>query len=409
MKDAIRFSSASRQSYTPGTFYLEALPYHQAILDRYSLVTNKVLTEASRHAALTDYKRGEDHVDTPPRFDSGFTWRDFATGGGTVMGNVERYFSGMGDYFVTGIIRQMGRDGQNPLWQVKGIGDYILVGTQAYIFAVPVIKGALRGAEVTATTLSNQPLAGAPAGVAAGVIAAVGETFSELWETVKPASYLLLYIGYFLSIWLPAVPFLVMVLAAVGWVIACLESFIAGSLWVAAHTLPTQEHSFIGSQTQGYLLVLSLFFRPALIVMGLIASMELLSPLVRFTNEAFILFFRMIQADSTIGLLSVAGYMLLYSVLMLSMFLMLFTLPQMLPDRILKWIGAGTGDLGETGGYAKIDQTASTQARAAMVGSMARQNTLKQQKDAKARDAAKAGHGAVRSTGSGAGNDGVVQ
>ena len=406
VKDAIRSASMSRQEYIPGTFSLEGvtgttlLPgmaqAQENIIRSYRDVTSLALSHASKHAQ-EQIATGK-HPQTPPKFDSGFTWWDFATGGGSIRKNLERYFSGIGDWIVVGIINQMGKNDQHVLFQTKDIGDYLLVGTQAVILSRPFIMAAFEGVAKTAEAASNQPLFGAVAAPASGFAHALKTLASELFTAFTPPLYILLYIGYFLSIWLPAVPFLVMVLAAVGWVIACLESFIAGSLWVAAHTTPATDNSFIGSQTQGYLLIMSLFFRPALIVFGLIASMTLLTPLVQFTNQAFILFFRMIQADSMIGLFTVAAYMLLYCVLLFSLYMMLFTLPQMLPNRILNWMGTNLyGDLGEQQGYQKIDQTAGAQAKGALYTGQERMNAVKKQRDADVRSKAQQQSGAVRS------------
>jgi len=127
------------------------------------------------------------------------------------------------------------------------------------------------------------------------------------------------------------------------------------------------ERSFIGSQTQGYLLVMSGFFRPALMVLGLVASNALLYPCTAYLNEAFLTQFRSLQADSVTGLFSLACYIAVYCFVTFTMYMLLFGLPQALPDNILRWIGAGVGDLGEKGMANKLEGTASAQARQAAV------------------------------------------
>ena len=372
VKDAIRSASLSRHEFRPGLWTAstlstgDVLGAQQPILDKYQKLTNRLLALASSHSARLDASAGQ-RTQVQPKFDSGFTWRDFATGGGTIRKNMERTFSSIGDSIVVGIINQMGRNDTHVLFQVKDIGDVLTTVSQGFIFGAITARAGLAAAGKTADVSTNITGVGVFAIPASGAIEFLKAWFDGLWQAMSPSAYVLLYVGYFMSIWLPAVPFLVMLLAVVGWVVACLESFIAGSLWVAAHTTPATDNSFIGSQQQGYLLIMSLFFRPVLIIFGLMASMTLLTPLVQFTNQAFILFFRMIQADSMIGLFTIAAYLLLYAVLLFSVFMTLFVLPQMLPNRILSWVGTNLyGDLGETGGYQKIEGTMGAQAKGAI-------------------------------------------
>jgi len=164
----------------------------------------------------------------------------------------------------------------------------------------------------------------------------------------------------------------------------------AGMLWAAAHTTPAREDSFIGSQTQGYMLVMSGFFRPALMVLGLVASNALLYPCTAYLNESFVTNFRSLQADSVTGLFSLACYLVIYSIVVFVMYMLIFGLPQTLPDNILRWIGAGVGDLGEKGMGSRLEGTASQQARQAAVWA-ASVGAGKQEASQQARDAARRG------------------
>lgn len=110
------------------------------------------------------------------------------------------------------------------------------------------------------------------------------------------------------------------------------------------------------------------FFRPALMIVGFVFSIAILNPLVLFINEGFSLAVKATQADSMTGLFSLAGFMIGYCFIMLSVFMMVFSLPQTFPDRILKWVGAGIGDMGEQNSAAKLEGAASGQARTAATG-----------------------------------------
>lgn len=118
----------------------------------------------------------------------------------------------------------------------------------------------------------------------------------------------------------------------------------------------TPDRTFIGSQSQGYLLLLSLFVRPALAVLGLFGSMLISDPLIDYIANGF---FSVRSAVET-GMASVPGlgffyqlltfmwWMLAFGMLLVPVLYMVFGLPQLLPGEVLKWIGAGISDLGET-------------------------------------------------------------
>ncbi|MBN0741798.1 hypothetical protein JTL98_32665, partial [Pseudomonas aeruginosa] len=110
---------------------------------------------------------------------------------------------------------------------------------------------------------------------------------------------------------------------------------------------------FVGSQTQGYLLLLSLFIRPALIITGLFAAMMVANPVVGYISKAF---WAMYHANVTsaeslgwfIEFLQWKNWLIVYGFVLLPVMYMIFALSQSLPDTVLRWIGAGISSMGET-------------------------------------------------------------
>lgn len=382
VKDSVRLATKSNSDFAPGMFSFdsissgEMLRAQNEILMPYVAVLSKAITLANLKG-----QGGASKTPTMPTFDSGFSKADFADGGGAIRGAASRFFKSWGDGLMSGVVYYLSdKDDKDVLWQVKNLGDYVAGTSEAGMLASAVAIGAMDGVKTAALAASAQPIVGAPMGLVAGAVAGVQTFFKELLEVVKPGAFALLYVGYFLSIFLPAVPFVVSTLAIVGWILATIESAIAGTLWAAAHTMPATNDSFAGSQGQGYLLLLSGFFRPALIVFGLIVSMTVLNPVTRFVNEAFMLYFRSAQADSLTGLLSAAGFLSLYAFVIFSVSMIIFTLPQTAPDRILRWIGGGVSDLGEGEAASKVQNGASGQAKAAVLASAAKGAKLREKR-----------------------------
>jgi hypothetical protein len=118
----------------------------------------------------------------------------------------------------------------------------------------------------------------------------------------------------------------------------------------------TPDRTFIGSQSQGYLLLLQMFARPALAVLGLFAAMLLIDPILDYAANAFFTMHGAIQSSAgntgnftgwIIQLVQFFWWCAAFALLMWPILYMVFSLPQNLPDHVLRWIGAGVADLGE--------------------------------------------------------------
>lgn len=369
IKDSVRNATQSRSEYIPGTGTLETklsgdvLDSANGILAKYNSLVSIVIAKATVATSAASDRP------TVPKIQTSFGVSDFAGGGNGVKTMITAYFNQAGGAAVTGVIHYMSDPEEDPIMRVKNVGDWTATLGESIIMAKITVTSVLAGLGKAAEGAS---ILGA--GVS-GILGFVISLLAELWSYVSLSVYTLIYAGYFLGIWIPMIPFYIFAVGVVGWLVFVLEMLAAGVLWMAAHTTPAREDSFIGSQTQGYLLVMSGFFRPALMVLGLIASMAILNPAVQYINEGFILAFRSIQADSVTGLLSVAGFLLVYCTIIFAVFMMIFALPQTLPDRILRWIGAGIGDMGEQGTASRVEGAASSQARTAAVAMSAKESS----------------------------------
>ncbi|WP_368735559.1 DotA/TraY family protein [Ralstonia sp. ASV6] len=318
---------------------------------------------------------------TPGNVQTSFTLNDFASGSGTLTGTFAHWFNGISTGVLRGMVCYLGEGTEDPVMQVKNIGDWMSDFAGAVFLTKGIAVSGLEGFSAWAQS-SSAPGSSIAAGFAKGLVT----WLAEMWSIIAPSLWTLMYLGYFLGIWIPMVPYYVFAVGVVGWMAFVIEMMAAGVLWAAAHTTPARDNSFIGSQMQGYMLVMSGFFRPALMVIGLVASNAMLQPALRFINGSFMTRVQALQHDSMLGLLALAGYMVVYTFIVSATFMLVFGLPQTLPDRILRWIGAGIGDLGEQGTVNKIEGQASGAARGAMLTGMNKQNAAD---TAKANQAAK--------------------
>jgi len=139
--------------------------------------------------------------------------------------------------------------------------------------------------------------------------------------------------------------------AAVGWLLQVLQSIVAAPLWAVMHMTP--DRTFIGSQTQGYLLLFTLFVRPALVILGLFAAFVIANPVISYLAKAF---FAMrtsnVSSSESLGwfveFLTFRDWLVMFGLLLLPVIYMIFGLSQVLADTVLSWISAGIRPMGET-------------------------------------------------------------
>lgn len=392
IKDAIRSVSTSRSEYVSGTSSIVGLiPSGDAALAAQTvMVKYNALIDALVQKANTGSTASTSGKPVLPSLQTSFTAGDFTSGGNSIKSMVTTYFNVLPDKLMQGLTTYLAEDGSDPVMQVKDVGDWMASFAEAIMVTKALVASSLDGVLEGLKVGANESILGtniaAGGGILAGLVAATLRLATEFYAIAKPGIMTLLYGGYFLGMWIPMVPFYVFSLGVIGWLVQVVESLAAGSLWMVMHITPERDDSFIGSQQQGYLLLMSLFARPPLMILGMVASLVVLNPSVRYINEGFITSFRIIQTDSVTGILSIAGFMLIYCVIIFGVFMLVFSLPQTLPDRILRWVGAGISDLGEQGTMSRIEGSASSQARTAAVAGAAKQSGIDAARANAARD-----------------------
>jgi hypothetical protein len=174
--------------------------------------------------------------------------------------------------------------------------------------------------------------------------------------------------AFYFGVFLPSLPYTLFIIVVVGWVLAVVQTVIAMSLWAIMHMTP--DRSFIGSQTQGYLLLLSLFARPALATLGLFAALLVNDTINDFVATGFFSMRGAIVVSAGFegviaSFMSMVWWFIVYGMTLLPVMYMVFGLPQMLPDHVLRVIGAGVGDLGETNAIGNMRSGVTSEAHSA--------------------------------------------
>jgi conjugal transfer/type IV secretion protein DotA/TraY len=209
----------------------------------------------------------------------------------------------------------------------------------------PVISAEALGAKllnVSAVGSSATLVAGAALNLEVLGVGSPG-TGTALVDTLKPLWLGMAILGGVLSFYIPMLPLLLWLGAAIGWLALLIEGVVAAPLWMCAHLLPTGE-GIAGAGKRGYLMLLGLTLRPPLMVLGFAAATAIMIPVGTLLNSVFLGAFLSSIHPSLFGVLSFFGGIAMYTLLLQHLVRRVFALIHEVPDHALGWIDAHVGE-----------------------------------------------------------------
>ena len=237
---------------------------------------------------------------------------------------------------------------KNPVLMARNLGQNMtMMGWGAY------------GIAAGTTVALTQSVAGAGT---SGLSAMLSPMITALAGTIIVS-------GATLSTYIPMLPYILWIGVALGWAVLLVEAVIAAPLWAVTHLAPDGD-GVVGRGGQGYMLVLSLVLRPGLMVLGFASAVILMDPLGLLINSTFMGAFINGVNPSIFGLSQMIMGCVLYVVVMVSVITRVFALIHIIPDKILRWIGGGAADLGETAHGIESNTAAKVMAGAQVSGQL---------------------------------------
>jgi len=155
--------------------------------------------------------------------------------------------------------------------------------------------------------------------------------------------------GALLSVYLPLIPFIIFLIAGIGWLMAVVESMVAAPLVAIGLIWPDAQPHVLGRAEPGIMMILNLFLRPSLIILGFIASLIVVFAGLSLLNLGYqtMVEFGGFQVDAMFGPLVLE---FAYVAIAVSVVKKCFDLIHQVPDKVLLWIGdrsQGTGGADE--------------------------------------------------------------
>ncbi|MCU7951273.1 MAG: DotA/TraY family protein [gamma proteobacterium symbiont of Bathyaustriella thionipta] len=158
---------------------------------------------------------------------------------------------------------------------------------------------------------------------------------------------LLFPVALSLAFYLPTLPYFMWAMGVAGWFVLLIEATIAAPIWAAAHSIPEGDGAINNHAKAGYMICLSLFMRPTLMLFGLFSSMILMVVMGRFVLLTFQPMMASVNAEHTSGIVTFIAFLMILTSLMIAIAHRAFGLIHEIPDKVLRYIGAMNENLGE--------------------------------------------------------------
>ncbi|RDU99067.1 hypothetical protein DWV00_10695 [Trinickia dinghuensis] len=221
----------------------------------------------------------------------------------------------------------------NPLIVMKSVGDRIIHGTGGYL-------NNYLGSLAPSTGNSNaKTSAGSSTGSAVTTPpAGQGSAAGPIGPLIVAMAVTLFFFGVMLSVYMPMLPFIVWFGGVVSWFMVVAEAMVASPLWAMTHLDGDGEG--LGQRTQhGYVFLLNVMLRPVVMVFGFLLAGAGVIVLGSLLNTMFGIAVQNTQYGSTSGLVTLIGFIVLYTGMCQTLCNSAFSLVHTLPDNLFSWIG----------------------------------------------------------------------
>lgn len=264
--------------------------------------------------------------------------------------------------------------GKEPIATLQNLGLGIISATDGFIAIAALWDSTGKSAKETAKGVANatgQTVlgwfgSGVVAQVVAGAVTVASNMLSSYLDLFMKFSGILIsslaVAAFFLAFYLPVLPTILWLLAIMGWLILVIEAMVAAPVWAAAHAIPEGEGIAGQHGKQGYMMLLNVLLRPALMVFGFMIAIALVNSTA--TLAAYMIGEGVISSKTGLGghgiggpfafLMSLVSSIVLVTVTMIIVIHKTFTLVTWLPENVIKWAGGHGSGLGEEGDERRV-------------------------------------------------------
>lgn len=231
----------------------------------------------------------------------------------------------------------------NPIIAFKNIGDNGLALAQSLYFAYKVYSGYAGGAgggavsSIASSDIGKRIIG--KLGPVGGIANAVISIAKDAGTLMLPVIGLLFITAAVMAFYIPMVPFIQWFAALIQWFTSVIESLIGSSLWAMAHF--DSDGEGMGQRTSyGYTYMLNNFARPIIMTFAFFIASAAITVMGTFLFRYFGAAVGTAQGNSLTGLLSIVAYLIIFTVMGMTLVNSTFTMMLNLADRMIGWIGS---------------------------------------------------------------------
>jgi hypothetical protein len=225
----------------------------------------------------------------------------------------------------------------NPLVGMQRAGEALII-TGSVLFGVTLIVVALIAAFSNVTFIALGT--GIPTNPAQAAFHYLGGT---LFMGVMAFWGWCVVTGGFLSVYTPLIPYTIFTFGVIGWFFSVIEAMIASPFVALGILSPGGQHDLLGRAEPAMLLLANIFLRPTLMIMGMMTSMLFANIIVSIINSAFTGVMSDIYGSGTPDMISLILFIMAYTMLIISALNKTYSLIDIIPDRVLVWVGGQAG------------------------------------------------------------------
>lgn len=227
--------------------------------------------------------------------------------------------------------------------------------------ANPVVLISMLGSSLMELVVTVWVAGAVTLGIATGALSAVpcealGNIMIVVTEWIVPFLWgicgLLFVEGAIMEFYIPLIPYMLFLFGAIGWLIATLEAMVAAPLVALGITHP-EGQEVLGKADPAVLLLVNVFLRPSLMIIGFIGGIILSYVSVWLLNRGFFQSFVIAAFANTSGaavLFGIPVMIILYVGIVIALLNYSFQLINVVPDKVMRWIGGQQeGVAGEAG------------------------------------------------------------
>lgn len=232
---------------------------------------------------------------------------------------------------------------EDPIVSLAIKGDVLTTATIGITTAVVATYAGLRGIDASAagSKAAQAPFGFtfSPTGAALGVLEYVG-------PFMKLITIAIVTMTLGLSTYLPLLPTLIWNMAVFGYLVLVVEAMIAAPLWAVMHAAP-DGHEWSGKGAAGYMIVMNLFIRPTLYILGFLSALLLIKVFITFIDIALGYAVRDLDTITFQGIFAVITLLFVYIFASMQAVHRALQIITEVPTGIMKWIGGGHDPLGD--------------------------------------------------------------